>query len=79
MFFIESITCRSREPGNPVPTLIDEELDSKRQAARLNTIKQYREWRKQVNLRREFEATQRNENKLKQLEQAEDWQVSQLV
>ena len=57
-------------------TVINNDLETERQSARLNTVTQYREWRKEVLLKREIEANHRDDNKMIQLKLAEDWQVT---
>ncbi len=57
------------------PRVINYELETDRQSTRLNMVKEYREWRKGVLVKREIEATQRDMNKVKQIELVEDWQV----
>ena len=57
------------------PRVIDQEMEFKQQQDRLKKLTEYREWRKEVTVRREIEATLRDENKSTQIQLAEDWQV----
>ena len=41
----------------------------------MKKLTEYREWRQEVIVRREIEATVRDENKSTQIQLAEDWQV----